>query len=124
MSQQPKQLDGDENEHEDSKWPYSILNVASVASFCAFKHMAPYCTGKGAVAQLTKSSALDLAKYKIRSARQVHMLHAMKFCWVPCLSSALLVCCLTACEVSTYKHRAARTRLYAVSLLESKLPVM
>lgn len=117
MSQQPKKLvDGDENEHEDSKWPYSILNVASVASFCAFKDMAPYCTGKGAVAQLTKSSALDLAKHKIRSARPVHMLHAINFCLVPCLSSALLVFCLIACEVSNIQAQSCMHTTVCIEL--------
>ena len=47
-------------------WPYSILNIASVNSFRVFKDLSPYCAAKGAVLQLTKSSAYDLAKFRIR----------------------------------------------------------
>lgn len=62
--QQAASVEASNSEHQ--VWPYSILNIASVNSFRAFKDLSPYCAAKGAVAQLTKSSAYDLAKFKIR----------------------------------------------------------
>ena len=47
-------------------WPYSILNIASVMGFRGAPELAVYTATKGAIIQLTKSSACDLAKHKIR----------------------------------------------------------
>ena len=44
----------------------AIINVASVSSFIAQPEFVPYNTSKGAVSQLTRCLAMDLAKYKIR----------------------------------------------------------
>ena len=44
----------------------SIVNVASVSSFIAQPEFVPYNASKGAVLQLTKCSAMDLAPFKIR----------------------------------------------------------
>ena len=67
MSQQQEAFKEPEAGQEvQGTWPYSILNIASVNSFRAFKDLSPYCAAKGAVLQLTKSSAYDLAKFRIR----------------------------------------------------------
>ena len=44
----------------------AIINIASVSSFIAQPEFIPYNTSKGAVSQLTRCLAMDLAKYKIR----------------------------------------------------------
>jgi NAD(P)-dependent dehydrogenase (short-subunit alcohol dehydrogenase family) len=44
----------------------SIVNVASVASFAAFRRDAVYCASKGAVVMLTRTLALDYADRGIR----------------------------------------------------------
>jgi NAD(P)-dependent dehydrogenase (short-subunit alcohol dehydrogenase family) len=44
----------------------SIVNIASVSSFIAQPAFVPYNTSKGAVIQLTRCLALDLAEYDIR----------------------------------------------------------
>jgi|EP00945_MAST-04E_sp_MAST-4E-sp1_P004535 NAD(P)-dependent dehydrogenase (short-subunit alcohol dehydrogenase family) len=44
----------------------AICNVASVSSFIAQSEFVPYNTSKGAIAQLTRCSAMDQAKDKIR----------------------------------------------------------
>ena len=44
----------------------AIVNVASVSSFIAQPEFLPYNTSKGAVSQMTRCLAMDLAKYKIR----------------------------------------------------------
>jgi NAD(P)-dependent dehydrogenase (short-subunit alcohol dehydrogenase family) len=44
----------------------SIVNIASVSSFIAQPEFVPYNTSKGAVLQLTRCLAMDLAKDKIR----------------------------------------------------------
>ena len=44
----------------------SIINIASVSSFIAQPEFVPYNTSKGAVIQLSKCLAMDLANYKIR----------------------------------------------------------
>lgn len=56
----------DSTQQEQANWPYSILNISSTGGQLAVADMVPYCSTKGAVIQMTKSSALDLAKYKIR----------------------------------------------------------
>ena len=43
-----------------------IVNVASTGSFAAYPEIVAYNTSKGAVSQLTRSLAMDLAKYGIR----------------------------------------------------------
>ena len=44
----------------------SIINIASVSSFIAQPEFVPYNTSKGAVIQLTRCLAMDLAEYNIR----------------------------------------------------------
>eukprot|EP00298_Acanthocystis_sp_HF-20_P026804 c4631_g1_i1.p1 GENE.c4631_g1_i1~~c4631_g1_i1.p1 ORF type:complete len:318 (+),score=135.57 c4631_g1_i1:37-990(+) len=44
----------------------SIVNIASVSSFIAQPEFIPYNCSKGAILQLTKCAALDLASHKIR----------------------------------------------------------
>ncbi|MBB3695168.1 SDR family NAD(P)-dependent oxidoreductase [Sphingomonas sp. BK580] len=44
----------------------AIVNIASYASFFAFKDIAPYAASKGAVAQLTRSLALEAIEHGIR----------------------------------------------------------
>lgn len=44
----------------------AIVNIASYASFFAFKDIAPYAASKGAVAQLTRALALEMAPHGIR----------------------------------------------------------
>ena len=44
----------------------AIVNVASVSSFIAQPEFLPYNTSKGAVSQMTRCLAMDLAKYNIR----------------------------------------------------------
>jgi NAD(P)-dependent dehydrogenase (short-subunit alcohol dehydrogenase family) len=44
----------------------AIVNIASYASFFAFKDIAPYAASKGAVAQLTRALALEVAPHGIR----------------------------------------------------------
>lgn len=44
----------------------SIVNIASYASYFAFKGIAPYAASKGAVAQLTRALALEAAPHGIR----------------------------------------------------------
>lgn len=44
----------------------TIVNMASVSSFVAGPEMVPYNTSKGAILQLTRSLARDLAPYRIR----------------------------------------------------------
>ena len=44
----------------------AIVNIASVSSFIAQPAFVPYNTSKGAVIQLTRCLALDLAEYDIR----------------------------------------------------------
>lgn len=44
----------------------AIVNIASYASYFAFKDIAPYCASKGAVAQLTRALALEVAPHGIR----------------------------------------------------------
>jgi NAD(P)-dependent dehydrogenase (short-subunit alcohol dehydrogenase family) len=48
-----------------SKAP-SIVNIASIGSFLASPDFIPYCSSKGALLQLTRCLAMDLAKYNIR----------------------------------------------------------
>ena len=43
-----------------------IVNVASISSFVAQSEFVPYNTSKGALLQLTRCLALDLAKYNVR----------------------------------------------------------
>ncbi|PIS38752.1 MAG: short-chain dehydrogenase [Candidatus Nealsonbacteria bacterium CG08_land_8_20_14_0_20_43_11] len=43
-----------------------ILNTASIAGLVGFNGAAAYCASKGAIVQLTRAAALDLASYKIR----------------------------------------------------------
>jgi len=44
----------------------SIINIASIAGIGVLKALAPYCTSKAAVIQLTKAMALELARDNIR----------------------------------------------------------
>ncbi len=44
----------------------AIVNIASYASFFAFQGIAPYAASKGAVAQLTRALALEMAPHGIR----------------------------------------------------------
>jgi NAD(P)-dependent dehydrogenase (short-subunit alcohol dehydrogenase family) len=44
----------------------AIVNIASYASYFAFKDIAPYAASKGAVAQLTRALALEAAPHGIR----------------------------------------------------------
>jgi len=44
----------------------AIVNIASYASYFAFKDIAPYAASKGAVAQLTRALALEVAPRGIR----------------------------------------------------------
>ena len=44
----------------------AIVNIASYASYFAFKGIAPYAASKGAVAQLTRALALEAAPHGIR----------------------------------------------------------
>ena len=44
----------------------AIVNVASVSSFIAQPEFLPYNTSKGAISQMTRCLAMDLAKYNIR----------------------------------------------------------
>lgn len=44
----------------------AIVNIASVSSFIAQPDFVPYNTSKGAILQLNRNLAFDLAKYKIR----------------------------------------------------------
>lgn len=44
----------------------AIVNIASYASYFAFKDIAPYAASKGAVAQLTRALALEMAPHGIR----------------------------------------------------------
>lgn len=44
----------------------AIVNIASYASFFAFKDIAPYAASKGAVAQLTRALALEAIEHGIR----------------------------------------------------------
>ena len=44
----------------------AIVNIASVSSFIAQPEFLPYNTSKGAVSQMTRCLAMDLAKYNIR----------------------------------------------------------
>ncbi|MBL8266409.1 SDR family NAD(P)-dependent oxidoreductase [Steroidobacter sp.] len=44
----------------------SIINIESILSFRQAGHVAPYAASKAALTQLTKSMALELARYKIR----------------------------------------------------------
>ena len=44
----------------------AVVNIASVSSFIAQPEFVPYNTSKGAVSQLTRCLAMDLAKYNIR----------------------------------------------------------
>ena len=44
----------------------SIVNIASISSFIAEPAFVPYNTSKGAVLQLTRCLAMDLARYNIR----------------------------------------------------------
>jgi len=44
----------------------AIVNIASVSSFIAQPEFLPYNTSKGAISQMTRCLAMDLAKYNIR----------------------------------------------------------
>ena len=44
----------------------AIVNIASVSSFIAQPNFVPYNASKGAISQLTRCLAMDLAKYHIR----------------------------------------------------------
>jgi NAD(P)-dependent dehydrogenase (short-subunit alcohol dehydrogenase family) len=44
----------------------SIVNIASILGSVSAKSLSPYCTSKAAVLSLTKSMALELARYNIR----------------------------------------------------------
>lgn len=44
----------------------AIVNVASTGSFVAYPMAGVYCASKGGVLQLTKATAVDLAKFNIR----------------------------------------------------------
>ena len=44
----------------------AVVNIASVSSYIAQPEFIPYNTSKGAVSQLTRCLAMDLAKYHIR----------------------------------------------------------
>ena len=44
----------------------SIVNIASVSGFIAQPEFMPYNVSKGGILQLTKCTAMDLAKFKIR----------------------------------------------------------
>lgn len=44
----------------------AIVNIASYASYFAFRDIAPYAASKGAVAQLTRALALEVAPHGIR----------------------------------------------------------
>ena len=44
----------------------AIVNIASVSSYIAQPEFIPYNTSKGAISQLTRCLAMDLAKYHIR----------------------------------------------------------
>lgn len=44
----------------------AIVNIASYASYFAFPTIAAYCASKGALAQLTRTLALELAEHGIR----------------------------------------------------------
>jgi len=43
-----------------------IINVASIAGFLGSPHLAPYAASKGGVLQLTRSLAIEWARYNIR----------------------------------------------------------
>lgn len=45
----------------------NIINIASMGAFMGLKHAAAYSASKGAVAQLTKTLAVDWAEYGIRA---------------------------------------------------------
>lgn len=45
----------------------SIINIASVTSQIGMREIAPYAAAKGAVAQLTRSLALEMAPYGVRA---------------------------------------------------------
>jgi NAD(P)-dependent dehydrogenase (short-subunit alcohol dehydrogenase family) len=44
----------------------TIINIASILGTAAAKTLSPYCASKAAVLMLTKSMALELARYRIR----------------------------------------------------------
>jgi NAD(P)-dependent dehydrogenase (short-subunit alcohol dehydrogenase family) len=50
----------------DQSKPGVIINLASINSFAAESGHASYVTSKGAVAAMTRSMAVDLARYNIR----------------------------------------------------------
>tara|TARA_B100000315_G_scaffold259903_1_gene317968 strand:- start:514 stop:1275 length:762 start_codon:yes stop_codon:yes gene_type:complete len=50
---------------KESKYA-SIVNIASVSSFIAQPKFVPYNTSKGAISQMTRCLAMDLAEYQIR----------------------------------------------------------
>ena len=56
-------------EEADAKWPFAILNIASVNGVNPLPSLALYGTTKAANVMLTKSSAIDLAKHRIRYAK-------------------------------------------------------
>ena len=68
MSKQNEQASSSSSgsQQGSTTWPYAIVNIASTGGVIAVANMVPYCTTKGAVIQMTKNCALDLAQHKIR----------------------------------------------------------
>ena len=58
--------EGADTSHIDAGSVGTIVNVASVSGFIAQPEFVPYNTSKGAVMQLTRCNAMDLARHKIR----------------------------------------------------------
>jgi len=50
----------------NTKTPGSIINIESIVSFRQAGHIAPYAISKAGLTQLTRTMALELARYQIR----------------------------------------------------------
>jgi len=67
----------------------SIVNTASTAGIRGLERRAAYCSSKGAVIQMTKAAALDLARYRVRvncvspGAVDTDLLRGARFAGVP-----------------------------------------
>ena len=77
----------------------TIVNIASVSGFIAQPEFVPYNCSKGAVLQLTKCCAMDLAEDKVGAVNAVNAVNVYMHEWTRCGCVVVCMCVFEMCPV-------------------------